>query len=443
MRIKVGYGRVSTTEQAVNTNAAKQQIQRLESAGCEKIYFDVQSGTKSDRAEFLKMMAEVERGAIAAVVITRDDRIARDGYTTLYILETFPRCGVELEVLDAGKVVDLSNPYEWLQRSQAGLNAEFESRMLSLRIKKGFDYLRKEAKANPKPPYGYLRRNEKYQINRDINPRLQVEAFLKCGTLQSACRMIDELYGKRWSHGGLRRWLLNPVLRGHTGYDRPSEVWRNIAYNTHPDQAIMTESEYQYICDTFQNNKRYWGKNRTAKQYPLGGLMFCGECGTKMTVAHGGNNRVYAYCRRRKQWVSSETCGQKKTPRMELVEESVITVLTQRAIAITAIAQTPPNPTVNPELQQLEDKLARLESMGDDPDIEELKGKLKLRIEGMKYGEVSRSEEIGDKAKLLQAFSDPVLWRSFPDTEKRSVYRALVDRIMIKDGAVVEILLKI
>jgi DNA invertase Pin-like site-specific DNA recombinase len=40
----VGTARVSSKEQAENSNALKQQIDQLERAGCEKIYVDIESG---------------------------------------------------------------------------------------------------------------------------------------------------------------------------------------------------------------------------------------------------------------------------------------------------------------------------------------------------------------------------------------------------------------
>lgn len=448
MKRKLGYGRVSSSEQANDSNAAAQQINRLERAGCQEIFFDIQSGNDDDRPEFEKLMALVRSRKVDCVCITRDDRITRRGITTLLILEAFVQCDVQLEILDAGGVSDLSNPYEWLQRSQAGLNAEFETRMLSLRIRRGFEYFREKVKANPKPPYGYIRVDEKYQLNPTVNARGQVEAFLTTRTLQSACRLIDERYGKQWTANGLRRWLLNPTLRGHTPYNRSQsgEGWETIIHNTHPDESVMTEAEYQIICDIFQTNKQYWGQNRTARQYPLGGLMFCGECSTKMTVAHGGtapHERIYVCCRRRKQKIQSQTCSQRHTPRMEIVEDAVITALLHKTKEILNYADIPTYSIEPQELQQLRRRLAALSQLGYDPDIEVAIVKLQRRINEFVYNLGEHQQEADSRIDMLKSFPDPLYWHTLPDDEKRVIFRALIEKVIIEGGIVIEVLLKI
>ncbi|MEH1788833.1 MAG: fdxN element excision recombinase XisF [Nostoc sp.] len=442
---KLGYGRISSSEQANNTHAAAQQISRLLHAGCQEVFFDIQSGSDDSRPEFEKLMAFVQKSEVDCICITRDDRITRRGITTLQILETFSRCGVQLEILDAGGVSDLANPYEWLQRGQAGLNAEFEIRMLSMRIKRGFEYFREKAKANPKPPYGYIRVYEKYQLDPTINARGQVEAFLKMRTLQGACRLIDEKYGRQWTANGLRRWLINPTLRGHTPYNRTQsgEAWETVIHNTHLDQAVMTEVEYRVICEVFQANKQYWGQNRKSQQYPLGGLMFCDECETKMTVAHGGGERIYVCCRRRKQNIRSQTCSQRRTPRMEIVEDAVISVLVKKAREIVDFGDIP-TPTIEPqELQQLRRRLAALSQLGYDPDIEDAKTKLQRRINEFVHSLGQHQQDTDSRIDMLKSFPDPIYWHTLPDDEKRVIFRALIEKVIIKDGAVLEAVMKI
>ncbi|ACC81191.1 fdxN element excision recombinase XisF [Nostoc punctiforme] len=446
MKQKLGYGRVSTNEQADCTHAAAQQINRLERAGCQEIFFDIQSGSDDDRPEFEKLMALVRSRQVSCVCITRDDRITRRGITTLQILETFFRCEVQLEILDAGGLIDLANPYQWLQRSQAGLNAEFESRMLSMRIKKGFEYFREKVKANPKPPYGYIRVDEKYQLDPKVNARGQIEAFLAVRSLQGACRLIDEKYGKQWTANGLRRWLLNPTLRGHTPYNRTYEQWETIIHNTHSDQAVMTEIEYRVICEIFQNNKQYWGQNRIARQYPLGGLMFCGECQIKMTVAHGGtapNERIYVYCRRRKQRIQSQTCSQRRTPRIEIVEDAVISMLVKKSREIVNFAGITATTIEPQELMQLRSRLTALSQLGYDPDIEDAKTKLQRRINEFVYSLGDRQVETDSRIDMLKSFPDPLYWHTLPDDEKRVIFRALIEKVIIKDGVVSSVLFKI
>jgi predicted site-specific integrase-resolvase len=73
----VAYVRVSSREQAENTNALEQQRQRVMDAGVDRIFQDVQKGKRDDRPAFQELLARVKRGKIRKIVITRIDRILR------------------------------------------------------------------------------------------------------------------------------------------------------------------------------------------------------------------------------------------------------------------------------------------------------------------------------------------------------------------------------
>ena len=68
--VKYGYARVSTYGQDLEV-----QIEALEREGCNKIYSEHYTGTKTDRPEFQKLLNELEKGDM--LVVTKLDRIAR------------------------------------------------------------------------------------------------------------------------------------------------------------------------------------------------------------------------------------------------------------------------------------------------------------------------------------------------------------------------------
>lgn len=73
----VGYARVSSPEQADDSQALEQQIARLKEAGATEILSDVESGSKDNRVEFQRLMSLVLDGAIDEVIFTRIDRLTR------------------------------------------------------------------------------------------------------------------------------------------------------------------------------------------------------------------------------------------------------------------------------------------------------------------------------------------------------------------------------
>ena len=63
----VGYARVSTTEQTLDA-----QLQALQSAGCAKVYSEKESGTKTDRPQLAKALAQLNPGD--CLIVSKLDR---------------------------------------------------------------------------------------------------------------------------------------------------------------------------------------------------------------------------------------------------------------------------------------------------------------------------------------------------------------------------------
>jgi DNA invertase Pin-like site-specific DNA recombinase len=77
-----GYARVSTDGQSVDA-----QVRQLRAAGCEKVFREVASGAKTDRAELLaKGLAKLDAGDV--LMVTRLDRLARSTRDLLDTLGT-------------------------------------------------------------------------------------------------------------------------------------------------------------------------------------------------------------------------------------------------------------------------------------------------------------------------------------------------------------------
>lgn len=85
-----GYARVSTKGQEKYGNSLEDQHDRLIEAGAEKIFSDSFNGTKMERPEFTKLLAELEVGD--TFIVTKLDRFARtvaDGAKTVQEMGKF------------------------------------------------------------------------------------------------------------------------------------------------------------------------------------------------------------------------------------------------------------------------------------------------------------------------------------------------------------------
>jgi DNA invertase Pin-like site-specific DNA recombinase len=68
--MKFGYARVSSDGQSVDA-----QVCQLTKAGCKKVFREVASGARTDRAQFCRLLDQLEAGDV--LTVTRLDRLAR------------------------------------------------------------------------------------------------------------------------------------------------------------------------------------------------------------------------------------------------------------------------------------------------------------------------------------------------------------------------------
>jgi hypothetical protein len=68
--MKYGYARVSTDGQSIEA-----QVRQLAEAGCKKVFREVASGAKTERAQLRRLLAIIDAGDV--VTVTRLDRLAR------------------------------------------------------------------------------------------------------------------------------------------------------------------------------------------------------------------------------------------------------------------------------------------------------------------------------------------------------------------------------
>jgi DNA invertase Pin-like site-specific DNA recombinase len=486
----VGYARVSSAEQAQNSHALEQQCDRLRAAGASEILVDVESGWKrKDRPNLDKLMAMVRSRQVGEVIVTRLDRLSRQGLKSFQIFEDFLNAGVILRALD--EAFDLTTAAGRAMAGQLVVFAQFHSDQKAESVAAGWSHLR-DRKIAVNPPFGYCKVNNQHQLDqrpflclidgqiemsRAAIAREIVDAFLSKKTLRLALREINERYGIytfahnspngkrlggrvahemfRFSPGGLRNWLTNPVLQGHLPYLRKDSDRTQVHYDIHPEQRLITDAEAREIESILSHNARVRGFGSTALKYPCSGLVFCAECRSSCYSLSGANNyqrakrlgipierNYYFQC---KNW-RLRACTNKPIIRMEVVEAAVIDALVSRAEAIANIAETSPiTETDSLQIRQLQSQLSSLKSIpGSNPAIQAAIAEIELQISQLRYS-LSQSEEINSVSRdlLLWAFSDPKCWEQTNTEDKKRIYRELVEAVFVKAGQVVSVKLKI
>ncbi|MDA2585186.1 recombinase family protein [Bacillus cereus group sp. Bc062] len=97
--MKYGYARVSTVSQELEV-----QLTALENEGCDKIYSEKFTGTKSDRPQLQEVLSILKEGD--TLVVTKLDRLARNTVEGIEIVKGLFSKGVRVHVLNVGLLED-------------------------------------------------------------------------------------------------------------------------------------------------------------------------------------------------------------------------------------------------------------------------------------------------------------------------------------------------
>jgi DNA invertase Pin-like site-specific DNA recombinase len=126
--MKYGYARVSTVAQDLEV-----QIQALQAEGCEVIYKEKFTGTKTDRPEFNKLLVTLQEGD--TLVVTKLDRFARSAVEGIQTVKALFARGVKVHILNMGLVEN--TPTGRLIFNILSSFAEFERDMIVERTQEG------------------------------------------------------------------------------------------------------------------------------------------------------------------------------------------------------------------------------------------------------------------------------------------------------------------
>ena len=133
--MNIGYARVSTDGQSVDA-----QVRQLTEAGCAKVFREVVSGAKRDRAQLQRLLNALNPGDV--VTVTRVDRLARSTRDLLNLLAAIGEKQAQFRSLSDGWA-DTTTPHGRLLLTVLGGLAEFERELIRARTGEG----RERAKA--------------------------------------------------------------------------------------------------------------------------------------------------------------------------------------------------------------------------------------------------------------------------------------------------------
>lgn len=511
-KIVIGYARVSSREQAIDSNALTQQIERLKDAGAEQVFFDVESGTKDARPGLMKLVTLARQGVVSKLICTRLDRLGRSRKTTYdLVCDLFEQHQIEIDFLD-DPAIRLNNVGGGLVLAIMAEFAKMETDRLKERVKHGIEYRRKQGWAPPCAPWGYIVVGHKYQLDHrpflclleerpinyqqlsqidettwQSNPELLagytksqvcrdvINTFLRLRRVRPTQKYMAQRYGftsspvhphqskgsnrggeKSWSNTGLKLWLVNPVLQGHTVYGRttgsggkvkiPESEWQFLR-NTHPEQRLISDAEADEIRNIFRLIGATRGNAAGPKSMatPLTGLIFCAVCKTK-AILKTVNRKTHRYYGCRNTGIG---CSCKGNTNVQLIEQRLVDEIVRRAQEISSSPDEDSSlrltSTLIEELQPQLDALNTIQEIHLKPTLLQVKNSLEqqIRDELDRMKKVDIRDAVGEVIIRHSVAADVNFWFTLTLAEREVIYPRLLDRLEIKDRDVVLIRLKV
>lgn len=273
------------------------------------IYREVVSGDTIDaRPEIQKLLAEVEQGTYAGVLVVDIDRLARGDTVDQGIIARAFKLS-KTKIITPKKIYDPDSEYDEEYFEFELFMARREYKIIARRIQRGRIASVNDGKfIGSTPPYGYdkvkikngkgytLEPNDEADVVRSIYKMYLSGSGMSviANTLQDL--RINTRSGKPWTKSTISDILENPVYIGKIRWSyRPDikqvingkVVTRRITNNNcycvdGMHEAIISEADFEQAKAIRITNRHPPLKSSLALQNPLTGLIYCSKCGRKM-----------------------------------------------------------------------------------------------------------------------------------------------------------------
>lgn len=389
------------------------------------------SGTKSDRDELTRLLADVERGAVDLILVTKLDRLYRSIRHYLNMMERLDRAGVGwLAIWEP--IYDTTTPQGRLIVNQMMSIAQFEAEQTGQRIRQVQSYklTQKEVISGSVPPG--LRIEQKHLVPTDDADavRLAFETYARTGSLNQTMREMSGFGCFPRSKPAFKRMLANPLYIGR-----------------HPQGG---DGFCSPIVDAvlFDDVQRKLGMNVKSSQkeaYLFSGLLKCAECGgalganTRRRDRGGGMKIIHQYRCARHFNYKPALCPNPKVITEAALEKALLAnlaQLTHDAIYKHEIQQAPAR-SREKQKESLRKKLARLKEayLNDIIDLSEYRRDregIERQIEEL--GADLPAGSPGESVKALRGLLDGNImdiYGRLSDLERRRFWRGILGRIEV------------
>lgn len=183
------YARVSTDDTRQDPETQLMQLRdyaRVREIDVVEEFVDYATGTTEDRSNYRRLFEAVRKGKVNTVLVWRYDRFARSTQALINALKEFQSRGVDFISYQEG--IDTSTPQGEMVFTIMASLAQFESSLISDRVKAGMARAKSQGKRCSRPP---ISEDTKLQI-----VRLHREGV----SINRISQQLGIAYGTAWNY---------------------------------------------------------------------------------------------------------------------------------------------------------------------------------------------------------------------------------------------------
>ena len=439
--LTVAYCRVSTEEQAAEGFSITGQADKLRAyaelheLGPVTLIEDPGfSGKDMGRPGLRKLLAMVEAGHVAHVLIWKLDRLSRNLGDLILLAETLGKGGVALHSFS--ERIDLSSATGRMFYNILGSFAQFYREQLAENVRMGMQQAAREGKWTNRPKTGYSLVNGMLVANEDA---ARVREVFRLRTKGLSFNAIERATEIRFST--VRSILLSRVYLG--------EVLLSGEWYPGQHEPIVSREEWGAAHRGFVPGRR-------RARHVLSGRVRCGLCGRVASVHHGSDGVLYR-CRHRGEGCPQPARSARGLERAALLgmrllgEDEELQEAIRRHLAGGAPRRrrgAAPRvggrgPLRLPDLENRKRKLLDL-FYRDGITVEgfrEEEERLNRQIDALRAEEAERERVTADRdglahrfeevARILRELDIDRLWAAATEEERRVLVEELVDAVVV------------
>ena len=447
-KIAAIYIRVSTdmqVEEGYSIDAQKEQLTAYcISKGIKNYDYYVDggwSGSNIERPEMQRLIKDVCDDKISHVIVYKLDRLSRSQKDTLYLIEdVFNPHNVDFVSLNES--MDTSTPMGRLMLGILSAFAQLERENIRMRTRMGMKERVKSGlwMGGGRIPFGYDYDSSKGILvpNKDAE---KVKQIYKLYIEGKSPQDIADLLGLKYEK------LVSQIIVRKSNYGI-------IEYNGEEYQGkhepIISKEVYD-IAMQCMNQRKVTRTNNS--DHLLTGLVYCGKCGAKMRYHNWGKKRYKLTCysqqSSKKYLIKDPNCDQERVWADE-IETFVVDALFQFAdnyepSKTESLIENDKQTLLYNQKNELNKKIKRLYNIyaeQEDNDnmlletINDLKKQLASIDKKIEQNIQNDIEENQRKEKITTLRNISNIWNNITSSERKTIIRKLVDKIVITDNHV-------